>query len=59
MSYVRHTVVSVDPGKKGAMLSHLTGQLDSFKSTQGLVGPPVLTLTRLSRFPTLYSRLCH
>jgi len=41
------------------MLSHLTGQLDSFKSPQGLVGPPVLTLTRLSRFPTLYSRLCH
>jgi len=41
------------------MLSHLTGQLDYFKSTQGLVGLPVLTLTRLIRFPTLYSRLCH
>ena len=54
----RDTVVSVDPGDKDAMLSHLTGQLDSFKSTQGLVGPPVLTLTRLSRFPTLYSCLC-
>jgi len=59
MSYVRHPVISVDPRGKDAMLSHLTGQLDSFKSTQGLVGPPVLTLTRLSRFPTLYSRLCH
>ena len=59
MSYVRHTVVSVDPGKKDAMLSHLTGQFDSFESTQGLVGLPVLTLTRLSRFPALYSRLCH
>jgi quinol monooxygenase YgiN len=38
MNYIRHTIVPVDPGKNDEMLSHLTGQLDTFKSTQGLVG---------------------
>lgn len=38
MNYIRHTIVPIDPGRKDEMLSHLTGQLDTFKSTQGLVG---------------------
>lgn len=38
MNYIRHTIVPVDPDKKDEMLSHLSGQLDAFKSTQGLVG---------------------
>ena len=38
MSYIRHTIVSVQPGKKDAFLSQLTTQLDSIKTTAGLMG---------------------
>ena len=38
MSYIRHTIVSVQPGEKDAFLSQLTTQLDSIKSTAGLMG---------------------
>ena len=38
MSYIRHTIVSIDPGKKDSLLPHLTAQLDSFQSTAGLIG---------------------
>ena len=38
MSYIRHTIISVQPGKKDAFLSQLTTQLDSIKSTAGLMG---------------------
>ena len=38
MPYVRHTAFSFDPAKKDAKLSHLTGQLDTFKGkVSGLV----------------------
>ena len=36
MPYIRHTIVSMDPGKKDALLSHLTAQLDGHQSTAGL-----------------------
>ena len=45
MRYIRHTVIPVDTGKKDALLAHLTGQLDTFKSTQGLVGIRVVDAT--------------
>ena len=38
MTYIRHTIVSVHPGKKDAFISQLTTQLDSIKSTAGLIG---------------------
>ncbi len=36
MPYIRHTIVSMDPGKKDALLSHVTAQLDGLQSTAGL-----------------------
>ena len=42
MPYVRHTIVSVDPGKKDALLSRLPELLDGFQSTAGLRGLRVL-----------------
>jgi heme-degrading monooxygenase HmoA len=42
MSYIRHTIVSVQPGKKDAFLSQLITQLDSIKSMAGLMGIKVV-----------------
>ena len=42
MPYIRHTIVSVDPGKKDALLSRLPELLDGFQSTAGLRGLRVL-----------------
>ena len=38
MTYMRHTIVSVQSGEKDAYLSQLTTQLDLIKSTAGLRG---------------------
>ena len=38
MPYIRHTIVSVDPGKKDAFLSRLNEVLDGIQSTAGLRG---------------------
>ena len=42
MPYIRHTIVSMDPGKKDALLTHVTAQLDGLQSTAGLRGLRVL-----------------
>lgn len=36
MPYIRHTIVSMDPGKKDALLSRLNELLDGLQSTAGL-----------------------
>ena len=38
MPYIRHTIVSMDPGKKDALLSRVTELLDGLQSTAGLRG---------------------
>ena len=38
MPYIRHTIVSMDPGKKDALLSRLNELLDGLQSTAGLRG---------------------